>query len=378
MPARRTLYCLLRASHLLAICWMLGVSVTASHAATAAGPYDQLMARLAEQKQTGRLRVTEVGRSGNGRVIPLVAIRPIATRALPRTRILIICAQHGDEPASAHAALELIQRSAANDKPEALLSPHTRRLLGGKLAGLKDVLWLIVPVANPDGYNAGKRLNGAGQDLNRDWQRATQPETRAVRGVFDTWKPNLVLDLHQWSPDDPPPADNGLEMVLRPESPVQQRLERHIAVSALRAVTSTDRRASLVTASPRSTPTLAHRYFAAQGVAAFLIETAARDTQAQRKALLTDMILVLSNVCASVPADTRAAAFRNSGEFIYPREFASWLRGQQPTQPGRDTGRTLVAAGVAAGFWALLSALHLKSRPTFLATSDEILSEGQT
>lgn len=135
-----------------------------------------------------------------------------------------------------------------------------------------------------------------------------------------------------------------------------------MALSALRAVAAPGRAASLVTASPRANPSLAHRYFASKSTAAFLIETAAHDTPSERKELLTDMILVLSSLSAAVSPDVRAAALRHSLDFSYTRSFAAWLKGRRGEPDHGDSSRVLTTAVAALAFWALLSALGLRSR----------------
>lgn len=61
---------------------------------------------------------------------------------------------------------------------------------------------LVVPDLNPDGVADGNwRLNAAGVDLNRDWGKFTQPETRAVlseieRHLASGSQPVVMLDFH--------------------------------------------------------------------------------------------------------------------------------------------------------------------------------------
>ncbi|MET0262582.1 MAG: M14 family metallopeptidase [Rariglobus sp.] len=57
---------------------------------------------------------------------------------------------------------------------------------------------VIVPVANPDGVHEGHWRNNLGDiDLNRDWRKFSQPETRALSSLFKTVRnPVLFLDYH--------------------------------------------------------------------------------------------------------------------------------------------------------------------------------------
>ncbi|MBK8099367.1 MAG: hypothetical protein IPK26_19835 [Planctomycetes bacterium] len=71
-------------------------------------------------------------------------------------------------------------------------------------------LWFL-PIYNPDGNEAvdrknrpeqngpdtvGKRPNGQGLDLNRDFVKADAPETRALLRLIDTVDPHVFMDLH--------------------------------------------------------------------------------------------------------------------------------------------------------------------------------------
>ncbi|MDA8744913.1 M14-type cytosolic carboxypeptidase [Rubripirellula amarantea] len=67
----------------------------------------------------------------------------------------------------------------------------------------ENFLTVIVPVANPDGVERGYwRSNANGVDLNRDWLRFTQPETKAIRDEMLTLRDRengrlwLFLDFH--------------------------------------------------------------------------------------------------------------------------------------------------------------------------------------
>lgn len=69
---------------------------------------------------------------------------------------------------------------------------------GTALNGLLDeVVVLVVPTLNPDGFEAGTRPNARGADLNRDYMTLEEPETAAFVGrVLNHWNPHLVVDGH--------------------------------------------------------------------------------------------------------------------------------------------------------------------------------------
>ena len=63
----------------------------------------------------------------------------------------------------------------------------------------------VVPMANPDGSEAFRRHNARNVDLNRDWLRRSQPETRALYSALQRLHPTLVTDQHELFPDDARP-----------------------------------------------------------------------------------------------------------------------------------------------------------------------------
>ncbi|MGD8495981.1 MAG: DUF2817 domain-containing protein [Gemmatimonadales bacterium] len=101
-------------------------------------------------------------------------------------RVLVIGAQHGIERAGTEVALRL-----------------ARDLAIGRLAGLRNALEVrIVPAANPWGVENRRRGDSEGVDLDADHVRLTAPETRALWAEYATWRPHLVVDLHELGPSE--------------------------------------------------------------------------------------------------------------------------------------------------------------------------------
>ena len=89
-----------------------------------------------------------------------------------------------------------------------------RDLTLGPLAPLLDSLvLLVVPIYNVDGNEAlasgdtnrpgqhgpalvGRRANGQGLDLNRDYVKMEAPETRGAAALLLRWDPHVFVDLH--------------------------------------------------------------------------------------------------------------------------------------------------------------------------------------
>jgi len=109
----------------------------------------------------------------------------------------IVGALHGDEPASAGLAWELLDHLRANP------------------TDFEGAMVAVLPEANPDGLAAGTRQNANGVDVNRnfptaDWAPeaggaryypgpapASEPETRALMAFLRLVSPRKVIALHQ-------------------------------------------------------------------------------------------------------------------------------------------------------------------------------------
>jgi hypothetical protein len=62
---------------------------------------------------------------------------------------------------------------------------------------LDDLVIIVVPQINPDGFNVRTRGNLWGIDLNRDYIKLEQPEIAAyVKNIINTWHPHLFIDGH--------------------------------------------------------------------------------------------------------------------------------------------------------------------------------------
>jgi hypothetical protein len=129
--------------------------------------------------------VSVIGKSVRGKSLFGVSIK---NNTKPKLRMLLIGRQHPPE-ISGHLALEAFVETIVDSSA---LSNRFRN----------HVETLVVPLANPDGADAGHwRLNGGGADLNRDWNALNQPETQQIARYFSTklsknQKIILALDFH--------------------------------------------------------------------------------------------------------------------------------------------------------------------------------------
>ena len=223
-------------------------------------PYVRMTAQLkADAARSPLPRVASLGKSAKGgRDLWLVRLASPAADPAQTVRVLVLCRQHGDEPASTEAVLGLIHRVAEGGDP-------------ALRAALAHVTLYIVPMVNPDGAEADTRGNGVGADLNRDWGVFHQPETRAVAEAARLLRPDLVIDAHNWDGDDEYNADCV-------EVPRESATGLGKASHALQRLAVRDLAACGYPVHPTawgadSDPRLAHRWFARRHVLSALVET---------------------------------------------------------------------------------------------------------
>lgn len=223
-------------------------------------PYAKMTAQLkADAARCPWLRAASLGKSAKGRRdLWLVRLADPAADPAQTIRVLVLCRQHGDEPASTEAVLGLIHRLAGGGDP-------------ALRASLAHVTLYLVPMVNPDGAEADTRVSGAGADLNRDWGVFRQPETRAVARAARLLRPNLVVDAHNWDGDDEYNAD-CLEV------PREMATGAGKASHVLQRLAVRDLAACGYSVHPTAwgadaDSRLAHRWFARQNILSALVET---------------------------------------------------------------------------------------------------------
>lgn len=156
-------------------------------------PYDSMMAYLDDVRATSiEMRLGTYGETWSGRELPYVIFsRPGVTQpweawSLGKPIVVFAGGVHGGERTLRESLLILIRDFATRGTPANAL--------------LDDLVVIVVPQINPDGFSAEPRPtrgNAWGIDLNRDYIKLEQPEIASyVQNVILRWAPHLYVDGH--------------------------------------------------------------------------------------------------------------------------------------------------------------------------------------
>jgi hypothetical protein len=137
-----------------------------------------------------RVRVVRIGRTAQGRdinlfVFGLPAPRGSAAEISAAPSSGANCNIHGNEPSGREGCFMMIRELAFSNDPWVIDI-------------LTNATVLIVPSINGDGRAANQRGTSAGQDLNRDHARITQPETQAFAAFLRDYTPEVMVDGHEY------------------------------------------------------------------------------------------------------------------------------------------------------------------------------------
>lgn len=150
----------------------------------------QWLRQLADtQRGATRTRLIDLGLSQRGAPIQaLLLTRAADTDAAAledsrRPTVLLIGQQHGDEPAGGEALLVV-----ARELAQGLLEPMLDRI---------NVI--VVPRANPDGADLGKRVTANGIDMNHDHLLLQTPEAQALARLVRDYRPMAIIDAHEYT-----------------------------------------------------------------------------------------------------------------------------------------------------------------------------------
>ncbi len=170
----------------------LRTTFEASDGASWTSPADETRFLARVERTASNVRIERIGTSVSGAPLRLVQLGPARGPSL-----LVLAAQHGNEPAGREAVLQLVRDLAFTNDP----------VLRHQLRGHRI---LVVPTANPDGVAAWTRGNARGADLNRDHLNLREPETRALAAVLRDERPDVVVDLHEYAPVVPGTYDDDV------------------------------------------------------------------------------------------------------------------------------------------------------------------------
>ncbi len=155
--------------------------------------HDGMMDYLrAMQAVSPDMRLASYGQSWQGRDLPFaIFARPMITQpweaiASGKPIVLFQTNVHGGERTQRESVLILMRELATR---------------GTEMNGyLDDLILLVVPQINPDGFEAQPRAtrgNAWGIDLNRDYIKLEQPEIRnLVTNLYHRWYPHVIVDGH--------------------------------------------------------------------------------------------------------------------------------------------------------------------------------------
>ncbi|GAB2764032.1 hypothetical protein GCM10027275_01370 [Rhabdobacter roseus] len=140
---------------------------------------------LVNQRRTNPMyEVTQVGESFEGRSIHMIKV------GTGPHKVLFWSQMHGDEPTATMATFDILNfLEAKNDGFDAL-----------RKQVLDSTTLYFVPMLNPDGAERYQRRNAQGIDLNRDAKYLQAPESRILKELQQTLKPEVGFNLHDQSP----------------------------------------------------------------------------------------------------------------------------------------------------------------------------------
>ncbi|CAL66458.1 M14 family zinc carboxypeptidase [Christiangramia forsetii] len=101
-----------------------------------------------------------------------------------KIKILAWSQMHGNESTTTKAVFDLLNSFKLNSEDEVISNI------------LENCSLCIIPILNPDGAEAYTRVNAKLIDLNRDLQDLSQPESRLLKDIYNEFKPDFCLNLH--------------------------------------------------------------------------------------------------------------------------------------------------------------------------------------
>src|SRR5690606_1757442 len=97
-------------------------------------------------------------------------------------KVLIWSQMHGNESTTTKAIFDFLNYLKVDGNKQTLLK--------------ENFTLIILPMLNPDGALRYTRENANGMDLNRDAKNKSQSEIKTLFRVFENFKPDLCLNMH--------------------------------------------------------------------------------------------------------------------------------------------------------------------------------------
>jgi len=296
-----------------------------------AARYNSVLRLVRALSTSPNVRLLAPGRTYSGMSIPACVITDFSVESSAKARVMICSGQHGDEFGAVRSVLALGCNLASGSDPKLL----------------KRCVIILVPMVNPSGISAATRANNEGLDLNRDWTALGSAETRYVDGLIRDWRPNLLIDAHEWTE---PIATNGNQI----EAPHCLTPEHRRAVDVLAHKASVDCGLQVIECSALADKRLFHRNYGCMGYAAYLLETSATDSYTKKKWLYASAILTLARSAAG-DSSLRAALSPAAAKFSFA-SVQAYLQPKAPADPQAFArmfqGIMLLALGYALCLWA--------------------------
>lgn len=126
--------------------------------------------------QSNSMKIEDIGISVLQKKIKMV------TFGTGPKKILMWSQMHGNESTTTKAVLDFLNYfNEVSDLASTILKECTLK---------------IIPILNPDGAAAYTRINANGIDLNRDAHDCSQPESKVLKAVYDSFVPDFCFNLH--------------------------------------------------------------------------------------------------------------------------------------------------------------------------------------
>ncbi|WP_229367458.1 M14 family zinc carboxypeptidase [Telluribacter humicola] len=146
--------------------------------------HKDVQALIQEREENPMYEITKVGESYEGRDIRMIKV------GRGPHKVLLWSQMHGDEPTATMAIFDIFNfLEARNDGFD-----QFRKQL------LDSTTLYFVPMLNPDGAERYQRRTAQGIDMNRDALYLQTPESRILKGLQQSLKPEYGFNLHDQSP----------------------------------------------------------------------------------------------------------------------------------------------------------------------------------